>query len=85
VLVYPGGQGTRTRPHDQAQLDWVRQRRSEVPLMNRVGTGSLVCAAAGLHRRSWAPDWVASRTEVWTADQLRASVIPPVASGPRCK
>jgi putative intracellular protease/amidase len=78
--VYPGGQGTRTRPHDQAQLDWVRQRRSEVPLMTRVGTDSLVCAA-GLHRRSWAPDWVASRTEVWTADQLRASAMTAIVGG----
>lgn len=48
VLVYPGGQGTRAQLHDRAQLDWVRRRRSEVPLMTSVCTGSLVYAAAGL-------------------------------------
>jgi putative intracellular protease/amidase len=48
VLVYPGGQGTRTQIHDQVQLDWVRRQRSEVPLMTSVCTGSLVYAAAGL-------------------------------------
>jgi transcriptional regulator GlxA family with amidase domain len=45
VLVYPGGQGTRAQLHDQAQLDWVRRQRADVPL---VCTGSLVFAAAGL-------------------------------------
>ena len=48
VLVYPGGQGTRPQIHDQAQLDWVRRRRGDVPLMTSVCTGSLVYAAAGL-------------------------------------
>ena len=48
VLVYPGGQGTRPQLQDQAQLDWVRRQRSEVPLMTSVCTGSLVYAAAGL-------------------------------------
>ena len=46
VLVYPGGQGTRAQLHDDAQLDWVRSRRSEVALMTSVCTGSLVYAAA---------------------------------------
>lgn len=50
VLVYPGGQGTRAQLHDDAQLDWVRARRSEVALMTSVCTGSLVYAAAGLLR-----------------------------------
>ena len=50
VLVYPGGQGTRAQLHDDAQLDWVRSRRSEVALMTSVCTGSLVYAAAGLLR-----------------------------------
>jgi transcriptional regulator GlxA family with amidase domain len=48
VLVYPGGLGTRPQLQDQAQLDWVRRQRNEVPLMTSVCTGSLVYAAAGL-------------------------------------
>jgi len=48
VLVYPGGQGTRPQLRDDAQLDWVRRQRDEVPLMTSVCTGSLVYAAAGL-------------------------------------
>jgi transcriptional regulator GlxA family with amidase domain len=50
VLVYPGGQGTRPHLRDDAQLDWVRRQRAEVPLMTSVCTGSLVYAAAGLLR-----------------------------------
>lgn len=48
VLLYPGGQGTRRHLDDEAQLDWVRRRRDDVPLMTSVCTGSLVYAAAGL-------------------------------------
>lgn len=48
VLLYPGGQGTRSQLSDQAQLDWVRRQRENVPLMASVCTGSLVYAAAGL-------------------------------------
>jgi transcriptional regulator GlxA family with amidase domain len=48
VLVYPGGQGTRTQLHDEARLAWVREQRARVPLMTSVCTGSLVFAAAGL-------------------------------------
>lgn len=48
VLLYPGGQGTRPQLRDDAQLDWVRRQRDEVPLMTSVCTGSLVYAAAGL-------------------------------------
>lgn len=48
VLVYPGGQGTRPQLQDRDQLEWVRRRRAEVPLMTSVCTGSLVYAAAGL-------------------------------------
>lgn len=48
VVVYPGGQGTRSQLHDDAQLDWVRGQRVTVPLMTSVCTGSLVYAAAGL-------------------------------------
>ena len=48
VLVYPGGQGTRPHLQDDAQLEWVRRQRNEVPLLTSVCTGSLVYAAAGL-------------------------------------
>ena len=48
VLLYPGGQGTRAHLRDEAQLDWVRRQREDVPLMTSVCTGSLVYAAAGL-------------------------------------
>jgi transcriptional regulator GlxA family with amidase domain len=48
VLVYPGGQGTRAQLTDEHQLDWVRRRREDVPLLTSVCTGSLVFAAAGL-------------------------------------
>jgi transcriptional regulator GlxA family with amidase domain len=48
VLIYPGGQGTRAHLRDDAQLDWVRRQRKQVPLMVSVCTGSLVYARAGL-------------------------------------
>ena len=48
VLVYPGGQGTRTQLHDDERLQWLRDQRTAVPLMTSVCTGSLVYAAAGL-------------------------------------
>jgi transcriptional regulator GlxA family with amidase domain len=48
VLIYPGGQGTRSQLHDEGQLNWVRRQRTTVPLMTSVCTGSLVYAAAGL-------------------------------------
>jgi transcriptional regulator GlxA family with amidase domain len=48
VLIYPGGQGTRSHLRDDAQLDWVRRQREQVPLMTSVCTGSLVYARAGL-------------------------------------
>jgi len=48
VLVYPGGQGARPQLTDEHQLDWVRQRKADVPLLTSVCTGSLVFAAAGL-------------------------------------
>jgi transcriptional regulator GlxA family with amidase domain len=48
VLIYPGGRGTRARLKDQAELQWVRDQRSAVPLMTSVCTGSLVYAAAGI-------------------------------------
>ncbi|HUD69556.1 MAG TPA: DJ-1/PfpI family protein [Acidimicrobiales bacterium] len=48
VLVYPGGQGTRSQLADEAHLEWVRSMRTRVPLLASVCTGSLVLAAAGL-------------------------------------
>ena len=47
VLLYPGGQGTRSHLRDDVQLDWVRRQRADVPLLTSVGTRSLVYAAAG--------------------------------------
>ncbi|WP_248961132.1 DJ-1/PfpI family protein [Sphaerisporangium perillae] len=48
VLVHPGGAGTRPQLKDAGHLAWVRDQRSQVPLMASVCTGSLVYAAAGL-------------------------------------
>ena len=48
VVVHPGGRGTRALTRNAAHLDWVRARRTDVPLMTSVCTGSLVYAAAGL-------------------------------------
>ncbi len=58
VLVYPGGRGTRPQLEDQAQLDWVRAQREQVPLLTSVCTGSLVYAVAGLlHGRPATTHW----------------------------
>jgi transcriptional regulator GlxA family with amidase domain len=48
VLLYPGGQGTRTHLLDEEQLEWLRRQRELVPLLTSVCTGSLVYAAAGV-------------------------------------
>ncbi len=48
VLVYPGGRGTRRLAVDAAHLAWVRQMRSQTPVLASVCTGALVFAAAGL-------------------------------------
>ena len=71
VLVYPGGQGTRRHLVDDAQLDWVRHRRREVPLLTSVCTGSLVYAAAGL---------LANRpaTTHWASLELLAELDPSI-------
>jgi transcriptional regulator GlxA family with amidase domain len=44
----PRWPGHPTQLRDEAQLDWVRRQRQDVPLMTSVCTGSLVYAAAGL-------------------------------------
>jgi transcriptional regulator GlxA family with amidase domain len=51
VLVHPGGDGHIAMLEDEAHLDWVRERKEQVPLMTSVCTGSIVFAAAGLLRR----------------------------------
>ena len=71
VLVYPGGQGTRAQLHDDAQLDWVRSRRSEGALMTSVCTGSLVYAAAGLLRGRPA-------TTHWRSLELLVALAPTI-------
>lgn len=48
VLLYPGGPGARARMTSSEHLAWVRDQRTEVPLMVGVSSGSLVLAAAGL-------------------------------------
>jgi putative intracellular protease/amidase len=42
VLLYAGGRGTRAQLNDEAQLDWVRRQRADVPLMTSICTGALV-------------------------------------------
>lgn len=71
VLVYPGGQGTRTQLRDESQLDWVRRQRATIPLMTSVCTGSLVYAAAGLlsHRPA---------TTHWASLDLLAELDPTI-------
>lgn len=71
VLVYPGGQGTRRQLHDEVTLDWVRRRRSQVPIMTSVCTGSLVYAAAGLLSRRPA-------TTHWRSLDLLAELDPTI-------
>ncbi|MDR3663790.1 MAG: DJ-1/PfpI family protein [Mycobacterium sp.] len=71
VLIYPGGQGTRSQLDDDGQLNWVRRQRATVPLMTSVCTGSLVYAAAGLlaHRPA---------TTHWASLDLLAELDPTI-------
>lgn len=48
VLVVPGGQGTRREMHNQALLDWLRERAAEADIVLSVCTGALLLGAAGL-------------------------------------
>ncbi len=48
VLLHPGGDGTNAMLDDHAHLQWLRDQRSQVPLVTSVCTGSTVLAAAGL-------------------------------------
>jgi transcriptional regulator GlxA family with amidase domain len=75
ALVYPGGRGTRAHLVDEAQLDWVRRQRAQVPLMTSVCTGSLVYAAAGLlaHRPA---------TTHWASLDLLAELDPTIEVRP---
>ncbi len=75
VLVYPGGRGTRPQVDDQAQLEWVRTQREQVPLMTSVCTGSLVYAAAGLLQGRPA-------TTHWAALDLLAELDPTIELRP---
>lgn len=78
VLVYPGGQGTRPHLKDDAQLDWVRRQRAEVPLMTSVCTGALVYAAAGLLTGRPA-------TTYWDCLDLLASLDPTIDVRPEAR
>lgn len=60
VVVYPGGEGTRTLVTDAEELAWVRELSAAASLMTSVCTGSLIYAAAGLlHGRPVATHWSA--------------------------
>jgi transcriptional regulator GlxA family with amidase domain len=48
VLIYPGGQGTRSHLGDDRVLDWLRGAAAEAQIVASVCTGSLVLAKAGL-------------------------------------
>ncbi len=71
VLVYPGGQGTRSQLSDEALFDWLRTRADDGTLMTSVCTGALVYAAAGL---------LAGRpaTTHWRSLELLAQIDPSI-------
>lgn len=50
ILVYPGGQGTRTHLEDPTILSWLRGQAASAELLLSVCTGALPLAAAGLLR-----------------------------------
>jgi transcriptional regulator GlxA family with amidase domain len=50
VFLHLGGDGHLAMIEDEAHLGWLRERKSRVPLMTSVCTGSVVFAAAGLLR-----------------------------------
>jgi transcriptional regulator GlxA family with amidase domain len=50
VFLYLGGDCHLAMIEDEAHLGWLRERKSRVPLMTSVCTGSVVFAAAGLLR-----------------------------------
>ena len=75
LLIYPGGFGTRAHLKDDAQLEWLRAKRKEIPLLASVCTGSLVFAAAGLlaNRRA---------TTHWASLDLLAELDPTIKVRP---
>jgi transcriptional regulator GlxA family with amidase domain len=48
ILVVPGGGGTRKELKNQAMLNWLRNRASEVETLTSVCTGSMLLGFAGL-------------------------------------
>lgn len=48
IVLFPGGQGSRTQLADPEVLAWVRRQRERAEMMTSVCTGALVYAAAGL-------------------------------------
>jgi transcriptional regulator GlxA family with amidase domain len=50
VFLYLGGDGHLAMIEDEAHLGWLRERKSRIPLVTSVCTGSVVFAAAGLLR-----------------------------------
>ncbi|MGB2970572.1 MAG: DJ-1/PfpI family protein, partial [Candidatus Nanopelagicales bacterium] len=63
VLIYPGGQGTRSLVTDEAHLAWLRGLGDRTPLLTSVCTGALVYGAAGLlHGRPATTHWASLTT-----------------------
>lgn len=48
VLVVPGGKGARTEIHNEALMEWLRDRATGVRLLAGVCTGSMLLGQAGL-------------------------------------
>jgi transcriptional regulator GlxA family with amidase domain len=67
LLLIPGGQGTRPLMHDEATLDWIRERSATDELVLSVCTGALLLAKAGLL------DGLSATTHHGAIDLLRAS------------
>lgn len=75
VLLFPGGQGTRSLIKQEPVLDMVRSRAEAGTLMTSVCTGSLVYAAAGI---------LANRpaTTYWSAMDLLKSLDESIETRP---
>lgn len=75
VLLFPGGQGTRSLIKQEPVLDMVRSRAEAGTLMTSVCTGSLVYAAAGI---------LANRpaTTYWSAMDLLQSLDESIETRP---
>lgn len=48
ILIVPGGYGTRRELHNQALIEWIREKADNAELIMSVCTGALLLAKAGL-------------------------------------